>query len=124
MFDISELVNERFKNSNASDDLIPVDEPFDLNDEQFMMQHFIKQECNHMKKLLLEKNEAYGNSAGSPVSVFSRADLTPLEKIDIRLDDKIKRIIEGREYAGEDAEEDIIGYLILKRCLRRLNGTP
>jgi hypothetical protein len=81
------------------------------------MRELIFEECKNIRDILLNKNAAYGNSAAEPINIFSKAG--PLDQINDRLDDKLKRIKYGKEYAGEDAELDIIGYLILKRCVRR-----
>lgn len=67
--------------------------------------------CNEIRDMLLEKNQAYGNSALDPVRIFSKADAT--EQIRVRLDDKLSRIMRGNEYPGEDTTRDLIGYLIL-----------
>ena len=85
------------------------------------VQALIKQECDAVKELLLVKNREYGNSALEPVGVFS--GLCPQDQIDVRIDDKLKRIQTIRELdetqIHEDTEQDLIGYLILKRVARR-----
>jgi hypothetical protein len=74
-------------------------------------------ECQNLAEMLKAKNRAYGNSFADPVRIFSR--VTPEEGLNIRIDDKLSRIARGKD-AGEDAELDLIGYLILKRVLRRV----
>ena len=81
------------------------------------MQELITLECEKLANFLIEKNKAYGNSAAEPVRIFSKAD--PLAQIDIRIDDKLSRIAKGNEFHGDDTELDLVGYLILKRVLRR-----
>jgi hypothetical protein len=81
------------------------------------MQELITLECERIANFLLEKNKAYGNSAAEPIRIFSKAD--PLAQIDIRIDDKLSRIAKGAEFPGDDTELDLIGYLILKRVLKR-----
>jgi hypothetical protein len=76
--------------------------------------------CEEIKELLLQKNQAYGDSALHPVRIFSQAD--PIEQINVRIDDKLSRLARGSA-AGEDTELDLIGYLILKR-VARLRETP
>jgi hypothetical protein len=76
-------------------------------------------ECENIKQMLIAKNQAYGNSFADPVRIFSR--VTPEEGLNIRIDDKLSRIARGQN-AGEDAELDLIGYLILKRVLHRLEA--
>jgi hypothetical protein len=77
----------------------------------------IDMECQNLAEMLKAKNRAYGNSFADPVRIFSR--VSPEEGLNIRIDDKLSRIARGKD-AGEDAELDLIGYLILKRILRRV----
>lgn len=65
--------------------------------------------------LLLNKNARYGNSALAPMSVFAR-DVTPQQRMAIRMDDKINRIVRGQGINGGDGEDprvDLAGYLLL-----------
>lgn len=73
--------------------------------------------CEEIKAFLIEKNEAYGNSISDPIRVFSKADT--LEQINVRIDDKLSRIMRGKEYGQEDTELDLIGYLVFKRVVKR-----
>jgi len=82
------------------------------------VQSAIEQVCDEVKRTLLEKNRSYGNSALAPLRIFSRAD--PREQLNVRIDDKLSRIARGREFAGDDTELDLIGYLVLKRVARVL----
>ena len=93
----------------------------DLGDAITGTQRYIIQECRQIESTLLDKNRKYGDSAINPKRVFSRAD--PIEQIDVRLDDKISRIISGQVGDEEDSELDIIGYLILKRVAREVHGS-
>lgn len=69
-----------------------------------------------MRRILIEKNTAYGNSALEPVRIFSRAD--PIEQLKVRIDDKLSRLARGHA-AGEDVFVDLIGYLVLLRMAQR-----
>ena len=76
--------------------------------------------CEEVCQLLLEKNRDYGNSALEPIGIFAQGNATHL--IDVRIDDKLKRIQTTRQKGAaiqEDTEFDLIGYLILKRVLHR-----
>jgi hypothetical protein len=84
-----------------------------------IMMELIDTECQNLAEMLKAKNRAYGNSFADPVRIFSR--VSPEEGLNIRIDDKLSRIARGKD-AGEDAELDLIGYLILKRVLRRLGS--
>lgn len=76
----------------------------------------IEQECDNIKRVLLEKNSKYGDSALNPVRVFSKSDA--LEQIKVRLDDKLSRINNNVE-DDEDVTLDLLGYLILYRIAKR-----
>ncbi len=81
------------------------------------MEAVIREVCDEIKAFLLEKNRAYGNSAAEPVRIFSKVDA--LEQINVRIDDKLSRLARGKEYQGDDTELDLVGYLILKRAVKR-----
>lgn len=81
------------------------------------MQQIISEECENIKTLLLRKNESYGNSAAEPINIFSKAPA--IDQINVRIDDKLKRLRDGKEFENEDTEQDLIGYLILKRCVKK-----
>lgn len=68
--------------------------------------------------LLLEKNDAYGDSALNPVGIFSRGNA--VESLCARIDDKLMRIkSRGITDATEDTVQDLIGYLILLKIATR-----
>lgn len=69
--------------------------------------------CDEIKELLLEKNRKYGDSALSPLRVFSKCD--PVEAILVRMDDKLSRIRTSDPEDAEDAYLDLLGYLVLHR---------
>ncbi len=85
---------------------------------QQQAQNAIVESCNGIRDLLISKNEAYGNSALDPVRCFSRS--SPIEQLNVRIDDKLSRIMRGHAM-GEEVEDDLIGYLILKKVARMLN---
>lgn len=80
----------------------------------------IENVSNEIRDFLKEKNRAYGNSALSPVRVFSKSSTE--EQIYVRIDDKLSRISRGHEYPGDDTIKDLIGYLILLLVKKRLEG--
>lgn len=84
------------------------------------VQALIVETCRSIEKLLLEKNAAYGNSALDPLRVFSKA--SSIEQILVRIDDKLSRLSRGAA-AGEDVEQDLLGYLVLLRVARRMAAT-
>jgi hypothetical protein len=71
--------------------------------------------CDDLKELLIAKNIAYGNSFADPINIFSKT--TPVEQLCVRIDDKLNRILKGREYPGDDTITDLIGYLVLYKIL-------
>jgi hypothetical protein len=72
----------------------------------------IQLKCAELEDLLIQKNDAYGDSALNPVGIFS--SLKASEAIKIRLDDKLKRIANvGLNDETEDTLMDCAGYMIL-----------
>ncbi len=78
----------------------------------------IHEECAAIATMLTEKNRKYGNAVIEPVSVFSRADA--LERINVRIDDKLQRMANRQDDEDEDVEKDLIGYLLYRRVVRRM----
>lgn len=81
----------------------------------------IRAKCEELANFLVEKNASYGNSAAEPVDIFSRG-LTPLQKIDVRIDDKLSRLQKGTEYSGDDTFKDLAGYFILRLIVADREG--
>lgn len=70
--------------------------------------------------LLLNKNISYGNSAVEPLRLFSNASVE--EQILVRVDDKLSRLKNNQEYPGDNDIDDLIGYLILLKVVRRISS--
>lgn len=65
--------------------------------------------------LLIRKNERYGNSALEPVEVFAKG-ISPRQRMAIRMDDKINRLVHGLGTSAGDGEHpgiDLAGYILL-----------
>lgn len=64
-------------------------------------------------KLLITKNQNYGDSAANPVRIFSKA--SPIEQLLVRIDDKLSRAMRGAGVfaTDEDLPKDLVGYLAL-----------
>lgn len=73
-----------------------------------------------IQDLLIEKNEAYGNSALDPINAFSKAN--SVEQLKVRIDDKLNRLYHGKEYGQEDTVTDLIGYLVLLKIAEKEQG--
>lgn len=78
----------------------------------------ILQVCTEVADMLLDKNISYGNSALSPINIFSKASAD--EQLRTRIDDKLNRLANGSEYVGDDTVLDLIGYLILLRVAGKM----
>jgi hypothetical protein len=76
--------------------------------------------CHAIAQMLIEKNIAYGDSALSPVRIFSKAD--PREQLHVRIDDKLSRLMKGTDYPGDNDIDDLIGYLILLKIAKEKYG--
>jgi len=74
-------------------------------------QQDIAQICNDLREFLLDKNRKYGDSALTPVRIFSKA--STIEQIKVRLDDKLSRLRNAADDEDEDVITDLIGYLVL-----------
>lgn len=81
--------------------------------DQEKVQEEIKNVCLDIAELLISKNKKYGNSALEPRRIFSKS--SPIEQINVRIDDKLSRIVNRQSDEDEDVEKDLIGYLVLKR---------
>ena len=81
----------------------------------------IKELMEELSEMLIEKNNAYGDSALDPTRIFSKAD--NIEQLYVRIDDKLSRVQRGYEYPGDDTIKDLIGYLVLLLIAKeRKNG--
>jgi hypothetical protein len=80
-------------------------------------QKIIKIICDEISDFLIAKNNAYGNSAIEPIRIFSSASTE--EQLFVRIDDKLSRIMRGKEYPGDDTIDDLLGYLILLKVYKR-----
>lgn len=80
----------------------------------------ITETCDELKTMLLKKNESYGDSALSPIRVFSKLEAEAGLKI--RIDDKLSRLMRGNDSFNEDTVLDLLGYLILLRITQ--TGLP
>lgn len=80
----------------------------------------IEDQCDQIFTMLIEKNRKYGNSALDPLRIFSSASAD--EQIRVRIDDKLSRLRTSHHDDTEDAELDLIGYLILLRVHRALKA--
>lgn len=76
----------------------------------------IEKVCDELKSFLKEKNKLYGYSALNPIKVFSKhikeENSQALNGMLVRLDDKIKRVMNAESLRENDVI-DIAGYLIL-----------
>ena len=70
----------------------------------------ISAKCDHIREMLLAKNQRYADSAFYPMRVFSRG--TQTEQLRVRIDDKLSRIQAG-VIDDEDTILDLVGYLVL-----------
>ena len=82
------------------------------------MKDKIQYECKSISDLLCKKNESYGDSACSPIQIFSKLEAN--DAICARIDDKLSRIANrGLNGETEDTLFDLIGYLILLKIARK-----
>ena len=79
------------------------------NEKEFEQK--VRKVCNDIAELLIEKNKCYGNSALEPLNCFYKGNAETAIKV--RIDDKLSRIMRGKEYGQEDTIKDLLGYLVL-----------
>jgi hypothetical protein len=77
----------------------------------------LEEEMDEIFKFLKDKNQKYGSSIMEPLGIFHKG--TTIEAINARIDDKLARI--KNQSNDEDAELDLIGYLLWKRVLIKQN---
>lgn len=82
-----------------------------MTQEQF--ENAVRSICNEVADMLVEKNKSYGNSALEPINCFYKGDSST--SIRVRIDDKLSRIMRGKEFQGDDTIKDLMGYLVLLR---------
>jgi hypothetical protein len=66
-----------------------------------------------VEQMLASKNLKYGDAALNPKQTFSKS--SPIELLNVRMDDKLSRIENRQADEDEDPELDLLGYLILKQ---------
>lgn len=76
----------------------------------------IRAHCTNLAAMLIAKNEAYGDSALRPLGIFAKGSAEEL--IRARIDDKLNRIRNRPDAFGEDAIDDLLGYLVLLKIAR------
>ena len=129
--DISTKINQKMKtiNDDVWEDIAEAERKIDLLEEQISLVSLIAEApsgpdisvaCDEIKRLLLEKNIAYGNSALSPIQIFAKAGAQ--EGIANRIDDKLNRIKNNQSYVGDNDLDDLIGYLILYKISNALDN--
>ena len=129
--DISTKINQKMKtiNDDVWNDITEAERKIDLLEEQISLVSLIAEApsgpeisvaCDEIKRLLLAKNIAYGNSALSPIQIFAKAGAQ--EGIANRIDDKLNRIKNNQSYVGDNDLDDLIGYLILYKISNALDN--
>jgi hypothetical protein len=92
----------------------------EVKPELAQTQKHIREVCEDMADLLIQKNNSYGNSALDPQRIFAKASTK--EQLYVRIDDKLNRIMRGHSYPGDNDIDDLLGYLILVKVYERLNN--
>lgn len=88
------------------------------NEKEFEQK--VRKVCNDIAELLIEKNKCYGNSALEPLNCFYKGNIE--NAIKVRIDDKLSRIMRGKEYGQEDTIKDLLGYLVLLKISQEKNN--
>ena len=86
-----------------------------MNKRQF--NRILHSVISDFEKFIIEKNEGYGNSAFQPINVMAKID--PEDAINVRMDDKLNKIINGKDLVQEDSLKNLVGYWFLREVGRR-----
>jgi hypothetical protein len=81
----------------------------------------ISQVCDDFKKFLTSKNTSYNGAFAQDVK-YGGSTIPAMDTINVRITDKIRRLQSGNVYAGDNDEDDLLGYLILKKVLKTLQA--
>ena len=81
---------------------------------------------DEVKRMVVKKNQAYGDSIFKPSRVFYKGSAEPSDLIRIRMDDKISRLIQGDKDIGsdEDVIKDLMGYCAILLVTMREDKEP
>jgi len=79
------------------------------------MQEKIKEKCDEIRDLLLEKNNSYGNSVFNKGVLF---DVDPMYAIQARINDKLNRMKSKNSFLSDNDLMDVTGYFILLQVLK------
>jgi hypothetical protein len=98
-------------------------EPADSN--KLVSSTRIIQVFDEVKRMVVAKNQAYGDSVFEPMRVFYKGGAQPADLIRIRMDDKISRLIQGSEGIenDEDVIKDLMGYCAILLVAMRQGQT-
>lgn len=94
--------------------------PVNLTPDQAAFMTDVHEVLEQIGAMLQEKNICYGNSALEPVGIFSKLPAT--STIEVRIDDKLSRLLRGKEYPGDDTVRDLLGYLVLYMVAKKRAG--
>jgi len=83
----------------------------DIND-------LIKDTCDDIKSLLVAKNTSYAAALFFPINQFS--SLSAMQTCDVLIDNKLSRLKNGKKYKDENDVRDLIGYLINKLVIKKM----
>ncbi len=74
-----------------------------------------------VRAMLIAKNASYGDACLNPINVFT--DLPPDKQMQVRMNDKVNRLIKGNGSMNEDTKGDLLGYLLLEKIYVKRNAT-
>mgnify|MGYP006273569655 CR=1 FL=1 len=104
---VDKLVSEKFQSEEEK------------SKELEKQNELIEQVCNSMRDMLIKKNYSYGGNVFEPLKL--KEGMTNIDMIDVRISDKLNRLIKGEEYEQEDTLNDLAGYILLREAVKRYN---
>lgn len=76
-------------------------------------EHEIRAACEALADLLVAKSKSYGDSINNAIDIMPVPEMTPLERIYTRINEKLGRLKNRTAYPGDDDTKDLAGYFVL-----------
>ena len=87
----------------------------DMEDQNRFYNELIASKCKQIAEFLMNKNESYAGSVFKPCHIMSNH--SPIERVNIRIDDKLCRLKNSQSYDLDDDLLDLTGYLIIRMIM-------
>ena len=79
---------------------------------------YIEKACDNMKTFLIEKNNSYNGSVFKDLIYNPNSNLTKVDTVICRLNDKLRRIVDNKKFKGDNDLKDLAGYILILEALQ------